>query len=49
MYTQEEVEKGVKQRLTKMVVRVPEQERKRLVDEQEKHKKLRLENFVQQI
>ena len=45
MYTQEEI-KDVKQRLTKMVVRVPEQERKRLVDEQERHKKLRLENFV---
>lgn len=48
MYTQEEI-KDVKQRLTKMVVRVPEQERKRLVDEQERHKKLRLESFVQQI
>ena len=32
-----------------MVVRVPEQERKRLVDEQERHKKIRLQSFVQQI
>lgn len=32
-----------------MVVRVPEQERKRLVDQQEKHKQLRLESFVKQI
>jgi hypothetical protein len=46
MYTQDEI-KDVKQRLSKVVIRVPEQERKLLVDEQEKHKKLRLENFVQ--
>ena len=34
MYTQDEI-KDVKSRLTKMVVRVPEQERKRLHEEQE--------------
>jgi hypothetical protein len=50
MYTQDEI-KNIKPnaKLTKMVVRVPEQERKRFLEEQERRKTRGLEDFMQKI
>jgi hypothetical protein len=48
MYTQDEI-KGLNAKLTKMVVRVPEQERVIMLQEQERHKTKGLEAFVLKI
>ena len=48
MYTHDEI-KGLNAKLTKMVVRVPEQERVIMRQEQERHKTRGLEAFVHKI
>ena len=49
MYTQDEIKNVTNTKFTKMVVRVPEQERKRMLEEQEKHKTSGLEDFIDKI
>lgn len=49
MYTTDEVKDINSTKLTKMVVRLPEQERKRMVEEQERKRTSGLEEFINKI